>query len=258
MRHKRELALLGCLIAGTLCAPLVAQASDIVSMELTNAGPGNLGGVYTSPYEGVIGPAGITSQSGFTSSNSQLVAIYCDDFATHVSIGDIWQAVVTQLSTLQGQSTPDQTLKFDTAPGDATKQEDDYMAAALLAEQIAGINESSQQAELLSYALWGIFDNSALDALGSHTGYDYETADQYMQSALNTAGSDTPDEFSNVYIYTPYNPTQPNDGKGDSQEYLVIVPKTVPEPGTFALFAAGLMGLGVLLRRRRVLTAAVS
>jgi hypothetical protein len=238
----RNSMLLGCLLAGACLAPLAAQANPIVSMVLTGAQGSSLNGIYTDPYYGDIGPAGLTSPAQFTAQNSFAASIYCDDFYDNVSTGQVWQARVTNLGSLSLNS-PDSTLMFD---GSSTSQAAHYMAAAWLAEQIGGGKLSSSQAELDSYALWYLFDPSALAGLSSG---DSGAAQLASQTALTAVENDTPTDFSNVNIYTPLDSTP---GSASSQEYLTV---SAPEPSTLslALLAVAAVGFAASRRRRQVI-----
>jgi hypothetical protein len=131
--------------------------------------------------------------------------------------------------------------------GTAEQQEDAYMAAAWLAEDLITVNQSTSAGQLeageLSYAIWGIFDPGNSGALSNLSGTDLAAADTDITDAFNAVAGDNPDQFSNVDIYTP-------DPKDASQEYLVVT-EPVPEPTTFSLIGLGLAAVGLISRRRR-------
>lgn len=243
MRKNRNLMLLGCLCAGMWLAPLAAQANPVVSMELTGVSGASLNQVNTDPYFAQIGPAGLTSGSQFTSANSESVAVYCDDFFDDVNVGQVWQATVTNMGQLS-TTTLDTGLMFNGTS--ASTQATDYMAAAWLAEQIAGLNQTLPAGQLTaeqdSYALWYIFDTNALAGLSSS---DYNAVIADYNAAFAAVATDTPSDFSNVNIYTPLSDSP---GSASSQEYLTV---NVPEPDTLALLAVGLAAVGWAARRRR-------
>jgi hypothetical protein len=200
---------------------------------MTLTGPGNIvdSGVYVGPYTAQV--------SGKT------VLIICDDYDTEVSVPLTWNATLTQVATdpsfptglkLVGKST---TGKSDVQ---------DYEAAAWLAQQIYAdymsitpSNQPTMDSDIgdLSYALWGIFSSSAKGSAGFDAGAlaDYNTA---------IKGTYTLSQFSDVEFWTP-NPTSA------SQEYITITPDPItPEPASFLLFGTGLLGVGFVLRGKRL------
>jgi PEP-CTERM motif len=243
MRKNRNLTVLGWLLAGACLAPLAAQANPVVSMELTGFSGASLNGVYTDPYNALIGPAGLTNASQFNSMNSVPAAVYCDDFYDDVEAGQIWQATVTNMSALSTSSLNTTLMFHDTTPA---TQAADYMAAAWLVEQIAAQNQNLPAGQLTaeqeSYALWYVFDSASLTGLSST---DYDAAVTDYDNAVAAVAGDTPSDFSNVNVYTPLDATP---GSAGSQEYFSV---DVPEPGTLALMAVGLAGIGWMARRRR-------
>jgi len=240
MKYQKSSMFLGALIAGTFL-PLVASAGQ-VSMELTGVEGPSMGGVYTSPYQALVGPAGLTHSSQFTPSNSVKVDIYCDDFLREVGVGIIWQANVTSVGALASNSSP-LPLKFQT--GDLLTQRQDYIAEAYLAEELSKVDQSTpagkQEAGELSFAMWGIFDPGPGGALSRLSGTELADATTDMTDAFTFTAGKSASEFANVFIYTP----DPTDA---SQEYLVVT--NVPEPGTLALMVMGFVGLAAVVRRR--------
>jgi hypothetical protein len=231
--------------AALICFTLGVHA-ETVSMKLTAPPPGpTLGGVYISPYKAMIGPAGTNPL--VTGVETEVI---CDDFVTEVTTSTAtWDAVVTNVASLQGQSTANQSLKF--VKDDAAQQALDYTVAAYLAVEIMQAKQQGNLAKqgALSFALWGLFDPSPLD--GSWiTGSALTSALNYLaaaKAAVTNLGL-TPSSFANVKIYTP----SPNQNA--SQEVLTV---SMPEPGFLALLGLDLIAVAGLVRfaRRRMASA---
>lgn len=201
-----------------------------VSFKLTGVGShAVMGGVYTSPYNATI--------------DGVPVLAICDDFNTHSYIGQTFNAVVTNVASLQGESTASNAVKFD--HNDAAKQQTDYATAAYLAIQLLGIDQSTAagktSAGLYSFALWSIFTPTALNSL---SGQNLTDATAIRDNAL--AMNWTPGAFGNVDIYTP------SPDQGASQEFIVV---RTDEPGAVALLGFNILAVFSLvffLRKRLI------
>jgi hypothetical protein len=226
-----------------------------VTMELIAppAGP-YMAGVYISPYVALIGAPGQT-KAVITGDPTYVI---CDDFTTDVSINTPpWQAIGTNVAALQGETTPNNTLKFDHGSGSAAAavQIFDYTVAAYLAVEIMQAKAAGDVTKegRLSFSLWGLFDPTVYSPtlgwgpLSGHwvTGSDLTYANQYLTDARNAVLSQglTPANYSNVTIYSP-------TPQSASQEYLVV---RMAEPSFLALLGIDLLavvGLILFVRRR--------
>lgn len=218
-----------------------------VTMQLTSPGNNGLGGVYVAPYYASI--------NGGTS-----LAVICDDYADESWVGaPSWNANVVNVSTLQGEGTPNALVMFDKSPGtqaEANKQQQDYAEAAYLAVQLMNPGtlcpSTADCVGDIQYAIWNIFDPSAFNGikytsgpLSALTGNDLSNALYWQGVAQNLYASNaiSVGMFSNVTVYSPV-------GGGPPQEFLRV---TTPEASTLANLAAdmlGLMGLVLVVRRR--------
>lgn len=107
-------------------------------------------------------------------------------------------------------------------------------AAAWLAEQLLDANDAAT-ANDISYAIWQIFDFTAINGLGSG---DQQQVMEYMETALDQNYNVVPPP--GVYIYTPSPP--------GSQGVSGLRPEIpVPEASTLTHAAFDLVGLAAIL-----------
>ncbi|WP_116368854.1 PEP-CTERM sorting domain-containing protein [Parahaliea mediterranea] len=146
----------------------------------------------------------------------------CDDFNTHVTPGQTWDALLNDFSDIQAGGG-----KFN--PGNNVK----YSQAGYLMSLAPSMNYT-QQADM-NLAIWNIFTPNAI------------AMNTQAQTYFNTATSGSYDTFNwsgIMQVLTP-NPL------GASQEFLVLgTINKVPEPGTLALVALGLVGASLRIRKK--------
>jgi len=213
-------------IAGTLC--FTGSALAQVNMTLTGVGTGAvMGGVYVSPY--------VASINGVSS------YVICDDFTTDVWINDTWEANQYSLSDV-GPTGPQKFTAPDWSP--YTIQQE-YDAAALLAEDVIANMWNATLAGEYSYAIWTLFDPAAINGYGGNslTSSQQSAVNSFRSAALTQAAGGAGSGLD-VSIYTP--------AKGyTSQEFLVV---STPEASLAATLAIELMALGglIFLMRRRL------
>jgi hypothetical protein len=181
-----------------LCFACSAFA-DSGSLTLTGAGNNVMHGVYVGPYYATVNGVANT-------------AVICDDFADDSFIGHTWSFNTNNFSTLGNALWGNQTQNYE--------------AAAWLTLQMLSLNgnpNNATQVGYLSYAIWSLFDNNALNGLST-------TQLLGVNSWLgNVPLNLTTSQFSNFVILTPQGCTA---GSCPGQEFLQMM----PEGGSAAMY----------------------
>jgi hypothetical protein len=198
-------------------------------MQLTGVNGNSYAGVYTSPYYATV--------------NGVATTVICDDFSTESSIGETWQANVTTVASVVAGTS---SAKFSSQG---------YDAVANLATQLLSISPATQQAIVLSFAIWDIFDASGVQSWftsQSDPSGVYSAAAALANTALNQT-TYTAGEYSNVVIYSSTTGTPQEFVGMGSVTGTGTGPVSTPEISSPVILAVDLLALGIIvwLFRRR-------
>jgi hypothetical protein len=138
--------------------------------------------------------------------------------------------------------------KFTTSDWSPYTIQQEYGAAAILAEDVMTNMGNSTLAGEYSYAIWTLFDPAAIDGYGGNslTGSQQSAVNSFRTAALTQAASGGASGLD-VSIYTP-NPL------GAAQEFLVVNAPEASLPATLGFELVALVG-GIFLMRRRLVRA---
>lgn len=242
-----------------LTALAVAQPpaiADQVSLTLISppGAPSNgasLDNVYLSPYY-------------FSINGSQTdTALICDDFNDEIYDGETWTANVFTGLQIPGISSGSGSGPASglTEAAEATDYEE--IADLTLALYATPSSDTTDQAAL-SYAIWSVFEDSAvqsyLSGLGEDGYYSSSVAPLLTQAqATVTTGPNAAAEgsylLSILTVYTPVAGSQPS-GDGTPQQFVTVTTPEASSPTILALDLLALFGAFFLVRRRVLWNAA--
>jgi hypothetical protein len=197
-----------------LCIAPCAFA-DSNSLTMTGAGNNTMGGVYVGPY--------------FATVNGQAnTPVICDDFADDSVIGHTWNFTPNNFSSLGSALWGNQTQNYESAA---------WLTLQMLSLYKNPLNNT--QVGYLSFAIWSLFDSTALTHLNSTQLAGAQNWLGKLPSGLTLS------QFSNFVILTPQG-CKPGSCPG--QEFFEVV----PEGGSVAVYLlfAGLACFGAILFRR--------
>ena len=203
MRTFKVVGLSLTFVTALLLASVPAAAGPI-NIQFASVGGQNQNGYYTYPYY-------------LTMNNGPATAAICDDFYDDISVGDTWQAHMTELSSGDVSKTMFGNLQ-------------EYEEAAFLLKDINSDNQD--QWGNINWAIWKIFDPNIDPGAGNEEGVSY-----WLTLAQTTDLSKV--DFSGIEILTPDQPGY--------QEFLI----DTPESGTLLLVGSGLIGLWMRRRHQR-------
>ena len=227
--------------------------AQTAGLTITAANPDGyyMGGIYTNPYTFSVTQNGTTTYP---------VLLSCDDFYNDVYLGESWTAYETTLSSIESETSINNTLYFSSFTGGTAQtnpsvqaqiqgyEEVAYLAAKLFYDNSAN-NYGTAAAGQLSYAIWDIFDPELLanNTQGLSLA-DLNAAKADVLEAQNYVASGG--VVGNAIFYTPLcgsTVCKPSNTSAP-QEFVGVLSNNqglpMPEPQMLALL---LVDLGVVL-----------
>lgn len=208
-------------VAAVLLVTPLAHADSTVTMVFTGVNGANDGHYYVSPYTGTM--------------NGQNVVLFCDDIINDVSVGQTWQANVTNLGSGDLSNTRYGNAAIAVNSSVFNNAAILYQEAAYLTTQFA-----SHPGDFVSlqYAIWDLMNPGAEPTSYGNVAY-------WLQDAAKNYQSIDPSQFSVVTNVGPL------AMRGQVQEFIV----RTPEPGTIALVLVGMIAMAIFVRRRGIVNA---
>jgi hypothetical protein len=196
-------------------------------------------GYYVGTYTGAMG-------TGYT----QTVNLNCVDFFHSVRVGQQWMANITQLGG---------DLSYTRAGARFTNALDLYRQAAYLITQYAG--QTATEIGDIQTTIWRLFDPNGTVAPNPPA----PATALPNWKALAAANFQSLTDWRNWAVVTDVNSFQRDasgnylrdsqgrliDNANSVQEFLIYQPTVTPEPATVMLLGTGIVGLGLVHRRRK-------
>lgn len=228
-----------CIPGALLCAAVGALAQPTASMDLYSPGGNVMGNVYVGPYYAYI--------------NGVQTAVICDDYGDESFVPETWTAQEFTTPNYVISST-DETRNAQQWPSLSPAQlAQDYNMVGWLAIQMMDNSGNATTVGEIDYALWDVFNSSAITDLTSVNSAYATAASGWLSLAQNYANNS-----SFISEFTIYSPDQSDPISCGGQTCTSIPPQEflvyTPEPSQIVLLGCDFLGAAMLvflLRRRR-------
>jgi hypothetical protein len=209
------------LVAALVFGSAQAAAAQTQTFRFLSGGTVTAYGYYVGPYQGATG-------DNFT----KRITLNCVDFFHHISLGQVWNANITNLGVGDLSNT-----RFGAMFANAATL---YRQAAYLTTQYAG--KTNAQIAQIQATIWRLFDNNpTVDPPNPGTSY-----------WLNLARANyTSIDANRIMIITDVNARYASgfDNPNSAQEFVTY--NVTPEPISMMLLGTGLAGVAAARRRKK-------
>lgn len=250
-RIGRTAALAAAVLLGAAARPAHAQATGVLRSDAAGQP------AFTSEY----GPTDVGRLRGtFLSLPGQAtplaVDLFCVDLLHNVTFDpNGWSVYLTNLGGTPSLDYTRQGVRYGAATPSALTR---YRKAAWLVDQYAHVSTLTDTAGIQG-AMWLQFESSLAPYTYANAG-EQQSVEAWLTKADAFAASTRFDTYNwgRFTIVTDVNAVGLGDDWHGYQELITRTPltTTTPEPGSVALVAVGLAGVGAAVRRRRKAAAA--
>lgn len=225
----RSNTVLSALFVSLFCVTVAAVPAIADTLTLTGVGGAQSDGVYIYPYKFTVTANGKSVEN---------VSMSCLNFNRAITMGESW--AVDAISIPMGSGS--------NIDGESPAS---YRADAWLYNQY---NNPNYTATEVQFAIWSIMDPAGVKYTN---GFDSK-AKELASDALAEANILPASYFANDVLFIPDTSNKSGWGDNGEPQIFIVDPSPIaptPEPSGLLLFGTGLLGTGLIVQRRQMLSA---